>query len=72
MWKKNKRILSKIKAKYWKRTHDFGVNFYNSIDQARTLDAKNGNTLWQEARDNEMDNNAVAFDLLKNLESGVP
>ena len=61
--KEQRIILSKIDEKYWKRTHKFRVDPPNSISPERALDAKNGNTMWQEAKDKETKNISVSFDI---------
>ena len=43
--KKQKRIISKIKSKYWIRKHKFGIKILKSITQARKFDEENGETL---------------------------
>ena len=60
--KKRERILSKVKSKYWKRTHKYGVEIPHSIADAERIDQKNGNTLWMDAIRLEMKNNRVAFE----------
>ena len=39
------RIISKIKSKYWLRTHKYGIEIPKSVEQAYKIDRKNGNTL---------------------------
>ena len=43
--KKREQIIAKIKSKYWTRTHKFGIKVPKTLDQAKRLDAENGNTL---------------------------
>ncbi len=59
--KKRKAIISKVKSKYWERTHKYGIRIPKNIKEAREIDAENGNTLWQDATAQEMKNNRVAF-----------
>ena len=40
------KIISKVKAKYWRTTHKFGIRLPKSIDEALLIDKQNGNTLW--------------------------
>ena len=47
--KEKHRILCKIKKRYWKRTHKFGVEIPKSVAEAYALDKKNGDTLWADA-----------------------
>jgi hypothetical protein len=37
-----KRVLCKVKKRYWKRTHKFGVQLPKSIEEAYRLDEQNG------------------------------
>ena len=65
-WKKLKRIgrrakvlrrmlnASKRAQRYNEITYKFGVRVPRSVEEARRLDAENGNTLWQEAMDREL------------------
>ena len=54
MLRKTKRIISKIKSKYWQRTHKYGVKIPKSVTEAYVLDKENGNTLWGDAIKEEM------------------
>jgi hypothetical protein len=60
--KKQKRILQKVKTKYWARTHKYGVRIPKSIKEAIEIDKENGNTLWMDAVRLEMKNVRVAFE----------
>ena len=57
-----KRIVAKIKSKYWTRTHKFGVKIPKTIAQAKQFDQENGNTLWWDAIVMEMKNVRIAFE----------
>ena len=72
MMKKRKRIISKIKSKYWTRTHKYGIKIPKTIKQARQLDAENGNTLWWDAICDEMKNVMVAFEEFDGDEQDLP
>jgi hypothetical protein len=58
---KHDRILSKIKTKYWQRTHKFGIRVPKTLAEARTIDAENGSILWWDATMKEMKNVRPAF-----------
>ena len=60
--KKRNRIISKVKSKYWKKTHKFGIRIPKSVEEARKLDTINGNHYWQEAIALEMKNVRIAFE----------
>ena len=60
--KKQKRILKKVKTKYWSRTHKYGIRIPKSIKEAMEIDLEAGNTLWMDAIRLEMRNVRVAFE----------
>ena len=51
---KHDRIIMKVKAKYWRTTHKFGVRIPKSLEEAVQTDHENGNRLWQDAIEKEM------------------
>jgi hypothetical protein len=55
------RMISKVKSKYWERTHKFEVEIPKSVAAALLVDEKNGNTLWRDAIEKEMVNVLPAF-----------
>ena len=61
--KKRNIIISKVKTKYWKRTHKFGIRIPKSVQEAKLLDEQNGNTLWMDAIKMEMKNVRIAFEV---------
>jgi hypothetical protein len=60
--KKQKRILQKVKSKYWSRTHKYGIRVPKNIKEAIEIDRENGNTLWMDAIRQEMANVRIAFE----------
>ena len=60
--RKRAAIVSKVKSKYWERTHKYGIEIPKTIKRARELDAANGNTLWWDAICEEMATVRVAFE----------
>ena len=44
--KKRNIIISKLKSKYWTRTHKFGIFIPKDVKSAKAEDARNGNNLW--------------------------
>lgn len=66
--RKRDRIISKIKSKYWTKTHKFGLELPKTVEQALAIDKKTGLSLWRDAIAKEMKNNSVAFEI---LEDGV-
>jgi hypothetical protein len=63
--KKRNKIISKVKTKYWSRTHKYGIELPKSVEHAKQLDLKNGNTLWWDAIMQEMKNVRISFDKFK-------
>jgi len=62
--KKRDRIIAAANTRYTKRTHKFGIELPKTVDKALAIDAKTGTTLWYDAIQKEMQNNAVAFEFL--------
>ena len=60
--KKQKRILQKVKSKYWERTHKYGIRIPKNIKEAIEIDRENKNTYWMDAIKLEMKNVRVAFE----------
>ena len=60
--KKQERIISKVKSKYWLRTHKFGIAVPKTVEEAMRLDQENGNTLWWDSICKEMKNVRIAFE----------
>lgn len=60
--KKKARIISKLKSKYWSRTHKYGIRVPKSVPEAIQIDNENGNTLWWDALMKEMKNVRPAFE----------
>ena len=61
--KKKHLIISKVKSKYWTRTHKFGIKVPKTVQEAISLDRANGDTLWWDSILKEMKNNRVAFEI---------
>ena len=69
---KRNRIIGKLKAKYWVRTHKFGVRIPKSVDEAKRFDEENGNTLWWDSICTEMKNVRPAFEVWEKDASELP
>ena len=66
--KKRDRIIAKVKARYLKKSNNFGVEVPQTVEQAYDLDKKYGNTLWRDAIHKEMTNVSVVFHILNHGE----
>ena len=60
--KKRKAIISKVKSKYWQRTHKYGLRMPKSVEEALKIDKENGDNLWRDAINAEMKKVRAAFD----------
>lgn len=60
--KKCHRVISKVKSKYWERTHKYGIRVPKSVAEAKLIDEENGNTLWMDAIRTEMRDVRIAFE----------
>ena len=69
--KKRNRIITKVKSKYWLRTHKFGIQIPKSVQDAKMLDEKNGNTLWWDAICKEMKNVRITFEVFEGEEKDI-
>ena len=47
--KQANRIVQKVKGKYWKTAHKFGIEIPHSVKEALAIYAKNGNHLWRDS-----------------------
>ena len=46
--KKARHIVSKVKSKYWERTHKYGIRIPKTVQEAYAIDAENGDSYWTE------------------------
>jgi hypothetical protein len=70
--RKRDRIISSVNSRVKKVTHKYGVAIPNSVEECYRLDKQNGNTLWRDALNREMNNLTVAFDILEDKRSLPP
>jgi hypothetical protein len=66
------RVIAKVKSKYWIRTHKFGIKIPKTVDEARRLDAENGNTFWWDAIMEEMKNVRPEFEAWEKSAAEIP
>jgi hypothetical protein len=57
------RIVSKIKSKYWRTSHKFGIELPHTVEQALSIDKQMGTDFWLKAIEKEMKNVGVAFEI---------
>lgn len=59
---KRNRIISKVKSRYWKTTHKFGIRLPHSVAEALQIDKETGTDFWRRALEKEMKNVIPAFE----------
>ncbi len=64
-------MLTKLKSKYWQRTHKYKKN-PKSVKEALAIDRENGNTLWWDAICTGMKNVRPAFEKWELAISDLP
>ena len=69
---KKYQIRSKVKTKYWLRTHKFWIRIPKSVEEVKHFDQENGDTLWWEAICNEMRNVRPAFEVWEKDVKHIP
>jgi len=55
------RIINKVKSRYWKTTHKFGIRLPHSVEEAYRIDKETGTDFWTKAIQKEMKNVSIAF-----------
>ena len=70
--KKRDRILSKVKSKYWQRTHKFGIRIPKTVEEALAIDREEGHTLWWDAICMEMRKVRPACEKWEEGEAKIP
>ena len=63
--KKRDRIIASVNARYLKTTHKFGIRVPKTVLEAIEIDRENGNTMWQDAIQKEMNAVRIAFKVLE-------
>jgi hypothetical protein len=58
---KQNRMVNKVKKKYWRTTHKFGIRIPKSVAEALRFDAENRNTYWSNAIKKEMGKAKVSY-----------
>jgi len=59
--RKRNRIISKVKKKYWRTTHKFGIKLPHSVEEALEIDRITGTDHWRRALNKEMQRVKVAW-----------
>ena len=61
--KKCDRIIQKVKTRFRKKTHKYGIEVPSSVREALDIDRRTGTDMWRKAIEKEMRNVMVAFDV---------
>ena len=71
--RKRERIINKVKARKARKPNTkFGIEIPSTVEEAKELDQKNGNSYWKDTIKKEYDNIKVAFRLLENDDKPPP
>ena len=69
--KKRDRIISKSQ-RFWVKTHKYGIRVPNTVKEAISIDAENGDKLWWDAILKEMKNVRPAFEIWEKRKEDLP
>ncbi|KAI2502898.1 Reverse transcriptase (RNA-dependent DNA polymerase) [Fragilaria crotonensis] len=62
--RKRDRIIKKVKARYWAKTHKFGIELPKTVAEALKIDERTGTDFWRKAIEQEMKNVMPAFEFI--------
>ncbi|KAI2493498.1 Reverse transcriptase (RNA-dependent DNA polymerase) [Fragilaria crotonensis] len=62
--RKRDRIIKKVKARYWAKTHKFGIELPKTVAEALKIDERTGTDFWRKAIELEMKNVMPAFEFI--------
>ena len=51
--KRKERMINKVKSKYWRSTHKFGIEIPKSVNEAYRIDRETGTVHWTRAIDTQ-------------------
>ena len=66
--RKRDRIVSKIKSKYWRTTHKFGIRLPKTAAEALQIDKETGTDFWQKAIEKELRKVKIAWEVRDDLD----
>jgi len=66
--KRKARMINKVKSKYWRNTHKFGIEIPKSISEAYRIDRETGTNHWTKAIEKEMRNVRIAFEKIDGVD----
>jgi len=56
------RVIGRVKSKYWRTTHKFGIEIPKTVEHALRIDRETGTDYWRKAIEKEMKNVRIAFE----------
>ena len=59
--RRRNRIISKVKSRYWKTTHKFGIRLPKTVEEALQIDEDTKTDFWRKALNKEMSRVKVAW-----------
>ena len=62
-----RRILKKVKKKYWRTTHKYGIKLPHSVEEALKIDQATNTTFWKDAIEKELRVVKVAWETREDL-----
>ena len=65
--RKRNRIIAKVKSRYWKTTHKFGIRVPKSVEEALAIDEETGTDFWRKALNKEMTKVKIAWKAVEGL-----
>ena len=66
--RKRDRIVSKIKSKYWRTTHKFGIWLPKTVAEALQIDKETGTDFWRKAIEKELRKVKIAWEVRDDLD----
>ena len=72
MLMKRNRIIGNMESKYWVRMHKFRVKIPKLVQESKSFDEENGNTLWWDSICKEMKNIRHDFEVWEKYISELP
>jgi hypothetical protein len=64
--RKRNRIIAKVKRRYWRTTHKFGIRLPITVKEAIQIDRETNTTYWTDAIKKEMERVGIAFEFIEN------
>jgi hypothetical protein len=70
--RKRTSIISKVKSKYWLRSHKYGIRIPKTVEEALLLEQQNNDREWWNSINREMVNVRPAFEEFEGSEEQIP